>query len=125
MAKFANRLLLAASCMISGCAVHYYDTETGAEHIYGFGHLVMQAKPPRQGRLAVVRGTDLLGLGFGNNEEGGYFSLGWDSRRRIDIVDRDTAIELLWPDGDFLHTRVGAPFPDTVTADPTREESLQ
>ena len=36
----------------SGCAVHYYDKETGTEHLWGFGHLRMKAEPSND---AVVR----------------------------------------------------------------------
>ncbi len=40
----------------TGCAVHYYDPKTGAEHIWGVGHLVMKVSAPNEGVRAVVSG---------------------------------------------------------------------
>ncbi|MGH7773247.1 MAG: hypothetical protein ACREQA_13555 [Candidatus Binatia bacterium] len=34
--------------VLAGCAVHYLDPDTGAEHVWGFGHLVMKVQPSRR-----------------------------------------------------------------------------
>lgn len=50
-------LIYFSSVVQSGCALHYYDTESGAEHIYGFGYLVMKAPPPQSGQRALMKQT--------------------------------------------------------------------
>jgi hypothetical protein len=104
-------LLLIGLLILPACAVHYYDEKTGAEHIFGLGHMVMKASTPDKNHQAIVRGTDILGVAFGKNDEGSYLSLGWDSRRRINVINEDALIELVWPDGDFLNTRIGSSLP--------------
>lgn len=99
---------------LSGCALHYYDKKTGAEHIFGFGHMVMKASAPENGHQAIVTGTDIVGLGLGKSREGGYLSLGWDNRRWIEIIDKNTTVDLVWPNGNFLNTRVGASWPQNT-----------
>ena len=77
--NLTNMALLSFGILIcTGCAIHYYDTETGAEHIFGIGHMVMKASSPKDNFQSIVRGTDIFGLGFGKNDDGGYLSLGWD-----------------------------------------------
>ncbi|MFT4589665.1 MAG: hypothetical protein ACI8QF_003782, partial [Limisphaerales bacterium] len=58
--KSVWRAVLAAVSLAfaSGCAVHYYDKETGTEHLWGFGHLRMKAEPSEDGVVrAVMTGT--------------------------------------------------------------------
>jgi hypothetical protein len=107
------RLVMLINCVVltSGCALHYYDKKTGAEHIYGFGHMVMKATPHTDAHKAVVLGTDLMGLGFGQNREGGFLSFGWNSQRRIEIFNDNTTVDLIWPDSSFLNTRIGHASP--------------
>jgi hypothetical protein len=40
--------------LLSSCAVYYRDRNSGAEHIWGFGHLSMKVVPPDQGKQAIV-----------------------------------------------------------------------
>ncbi|TXI20894.1 MAG: hypothetical protein E6Q62_00280 [Nitrosomonas sp.] len=96
---------------LSGCAVHYYDKKTGAEHIFGFGHMVMKTSAPENSHRAIVTGIDIVGVGLGKSREGGYLSLGWDNRRWIEIIDKNTTVDLVWPNGNFLNTRVGSSWP--------------
>ncbi|MFA5984362.1 MAG: hypothetical protein WC782_10130 [Methylococcaceae bacterium] len=117
--------IVIGSLLISGCAIHYYDKESGAEHIYGFGHMVMKAKSPDNTHQAIVRGTDIWGLGLGYNDDGGYFSLGWDSVRRIEIIDENTTVDLIWPNSNFLNTRIGSSFPGTTLKQSNTEEGSQ
>lgn len=105
-------MIVSVSLMsLCGCAVHYYDKRTGAEHILGFGHMVMKVSAPENSHQAIVRGTDIVGLGIGQNKDGGYLSLGWDNRRWIEIIDKNTTVDLIWPNGNFLNTRVGSSGP--------------
>lgn len=99
------------SAMLTGCAVHYYDATTGAEHVWGFGHMVMKVASPVEGQRAVVHGTSLAGVavGYSGGELG--VMVGWESRRRIEVVTEDAAVRLEWPNADFLNVRVGSAFP--------------
>lgn len=100
--------------IFSGCAVHYYDTKTGAEHIFGLGHMVMKASSPVNSHQAIVRGTDIFGLGLGKSDDGGYLSFGFETRRRIEIINENTTVNLIWPTGSFLETRIGANSPLSI-----------
>lgn len=95
---------------LNGCAIHYFDPETNTEHVYGFGHLAMKVQTAGAKRVAIVRGNDYLGLSVGTNEVGGHFGAGWSSRKSIQIIESDTAIELIWPTSDFFNVRIGEPF---------------
>ena len=48
-----------------GCAIRYFDEGFGVEHVWGFGHMAMRVTPPSEGLLAVVRSTDVFGIGVG------------------------------------------------------------
>ena len=96
---------------LPSCALHYYDPKTGAEHVWGVGHIAMKVTPPKDGHQAAVRGTDLLGVSAGQADEGLYLSLGWDHRRHVEILDPNTAVGLEWPSGDFFNVRVGSTLP--------------
>lgn len=95
---------------MNGCAVHYYDSNTQTEHIFGLGHLAMKAQTTGNDQQAIVRGSDILGLGIGKNSEGPFISLGWDHRRRIEILDKNADFSLAWPTNDFFNVRIGPAF---------------
>jgi hypothetical protein len=96
--------------ILESCALHYYDPETQAEHIIGIGHMVMKAQEAGASRVAIVHGNSLLGLSTGIDHGGGHFTAGWSNNRTINILQSDTAIELLWPTNDLLNVRIGEPF---------------
>lgn len=106
-------LLLFAGAL-HGCAIHYYDPDTEAEHIWGIGHMVMKASAPKEGHRALVRGTDVAGVTLGSSNEGGYFVVGWEKRQRIEIIDSNTAVRLEWPKGDLFNVRVGSEGPYSI-----------
>jgi hypothetical protein len=110
-AFLAGALLILGAGSMSGCAVHYYDPETGSEHIWGFGHMVMKATTPREGYRALVRGTEVIGLTVGRLDDQQYLTIGWEKRQRLEIVDESAAIRLEWPDSSFLRVRVGSEWP--------------
>ncbi len=107
----SSRLFFVGVIGLQGCALHYYDPQTCAEHVWGIGHIAMKTTAPKEGHQAVVRGTDLLGVSVGQADEGLYFSLGWDGRRRIEILDQNTVVGLEWPNGDFFNVRIGSTVP--------------
>jgi hypothetical protein len=114
-----------------GCAIHYYDPKTGAEHIWGFGHLKMKAAPENEGLHAVVRGTDVLGVSLGSAEKQAYLTVGWHRVQRLDIAAESTAIRLEWPTSDFVDVRIGSRFPAQIRQDEplndgkTREQDIK
>ncbi len=99
--------------MLQGCAVYYYDPKTGAEHVWGIGHMAMKTTVPQGGHRAIIRRTDVFGIATGIGDEGGYLSLGWDGVQRVNILDANTAVDLQWSNCDLLSLRVGSPAPPT------------
>jgi hypothetical protein len=95
----------------SGCAIHHYDQTTGTEHIWGFGHMKMKIAPPSEGLQAVVRGTDVLGISFGQDDRQTYLTAGWHRTQRLQVVAESTAIRYEWPDSNFSNVRIGSNFP--------------
>lgn len=59
-----------------GCACHYYDSKTGTEHIWGFGHMMMKATAQSEGVKSIVRGNELIGFGAGWIDQRPNFILG-------------------------------------------------
>ncbi|MEE9129803.1 MAG: hypothetical protein V3T84_07265 [Phycisphaerales bacterium] len=106
-----NALVVPFVLLSGGCAIHYFDSETGTEHIWGFGHMQMKVSPPNEGVQAVVRGTDVLGLSIGSADQQVYFTAGWHRVQRLDVIAESTAVRLEWPSADFAEVRVGTAFP--------------
>jgi len=102
-------LLMAVA--LAGCSLRYYDAGTGTDHVWGFGHIKTRVTVPEEGRLAVASGRSLYGIAIGTDEEGGYFSLGWDSRERVIILDENTKVRLEFPAAGIFDVRVGAKPP--------------
>jgi hypothetical protein len=109
----ASTILLAVVPLVAttGCALHYFDPETGTEHIWGIGHMAMTPGTPSEGVRAIGRRTDTVGFSVGKLQEGVYLELGWGARQRVDIVDANTQLCLAWPRGSFYNVRVGTEFP--------------
>ncbi len=112
--KFLKWMALVGYCTLLtiGCAVHYYEEDTGIEHIWGVGHMKMKASKPREGLQAVVYGADTLGVSVGKAAQHGYFlTAGWQRFEFIDILKEGVAIRLERPDSTFANVRVGSKFP--------------
>jgi len=123
----APSAVIVAACLLTGCAVHYYDQNTRTEHLWGFGHLKMRAVPqkddgvpPTNAVMAFVTGTRTLGLRVGGGEDFAGLSAGWDARSRLTIKTEDSSFYLLWPNNsiwlprglkDLFTCRVGPDFP--------------
>ena len=94
--------------LLSSCAVYYRDRDSGAEHIWGFGHLSMKVSPPNEEKQAIIQRTTLTGVavGFDNGSLG--MSIGWDQREHILIYDEDVAITIQRPpSNDFFYFKIG------------------
>lgn len=108
----------------SGCAVHYYDKQSGTEHLWGFGHLKMRAVPRHSDRppftnavMAYATGTQTLGFSLGAGEDDAGVGAGWNSRSRLTIKAEDSSFYLIWPTNSlwlprelksFFNVRVGS-----------------
>ena len=53
---------IALSAALSGCAIYYRDAETGAENIWGIGHLAVKVSAPAEGKKAVISKATLMGV---------------------------------------------------------------
>lgn len=112
MSRLWRHALIALFVLLcGGCAIHYFDPETGTEHLWGFGHMKMKVSPPTEGVQAVVRGTDVLGLSIGSADQQVYLTAGWHRVQRLDVIAESTAVRLEWPSADFVEVRVGTAFP--------------
>lgn len=97
--------------MMTGCALHYFDEQTGTEHVWGIGHMKMKATKPNEGLQTVVHGTDVLGLSVGKADKQSYFTVGWHRLEFIDILADSTSVRIEWPNSSFFNVRVGSEFP--------------
>ena len=112
MSRFRQYAIVVFFVLLNGgCAIHYFDSETGTEHIWGFGHMQMKVSPPNEGVRAIVRGTETVGVAVGVGEDESYALLGWQKLSNLYIVDSDTAVRLEWPSSDLFEVRVGTEFP--------------
>ncbi|GJL59828.1 MAG: hypothetical protein NPIRA03_26850 [Nitrospirales bacterium] len=94
---------------VFGCAIYYRDAESGAEHIWGFGHLAMKATPPLDGKQALIRKSTMAGVAVGVDDGSLGLSIGWDQRERLMIYDENTAVTIQRPpSNDFFYFKVGS-----------------
>ncbi|MDR4470528.1 MAG: hypothetical protein MRJ68_19880 [Nitrospira sp.] len=112
-------LLITLGFLLSSCAVYYRDRDTGAEHIFGFGHLSVKTLPPNEGKQALVQGMTLTGLAAGLDNGSFGISAGWDRREHILIYDENVAVTIKRPpSNDFFYFKIGTYPPEfTVRAD--------
>ncbi len=102
---------------LPGCAIHYFDPETGTEHLWGIGHMRMKSIAPTEDVRAVVHGTETLGVAFGHLRQEGYLHLGAQRRQVLEVLDADTSVRFEWPDSDFFNVRVGSELPGEFVQD--------
>jgi len=71
----------------TGCAIHYFDEDTGTEHLWGFGHLKMKAQPSTNEVVrAVVTGVETLGVNLSVGDEHKGIGVGYDNRQKAVIM---------------------------------------
>ncbi|MDX1973513.1 MAG: hypothetical protein SFY68_13360 [Candidatus Sumerlaeia bacterium] len=95
----------------TGCAVHYYEEETGVEHLIGFGHMKMKAIEPNEGVQGVVHGSESFGLSLGKANRQTFTTLGWQRMENVDIIQESTSIRIEYPSSSFYDVRIGSKFP--------------
>ncbi len=110
--RFLRCTVVAILTTLAGCALHYYDTDTGTEHIWGVGHMAMKVGSTAVELGSVARRTDVLGVSVGRRQdEGAHLEIGWAATQRVDILQNDTKLCLAWRDSSFYQVRVGDVFP--------------
>lgn len=104
--------LITITFSFSGCAVYYQDATTGAEHVWGIGHIATKISAPENGKQAIISKATLAGISFGIEESKIGLSAGFDKRERIVIYDENAAISILRPKSDdfFLFKFGSLPF---------------
>ena len=113
MEQIIKLVLLATVFLLSsGCAVYYHDKETGADHVWGFGHLATKIDTSKNGKQAVIRKTTLMGMALGYTDDSVGISLGWDQRERFTVLSEDASVFLERPQNDdFFQFKFGTqPF---------------
>lgn len=99
--------------LLPGCAVYYRDRDSGAEHIWGFGHLSMKVVRPAEEKQALIQRTTLTGIAIGLDNGSFGLSAGWDQREHILIYDANTVISIQRPPtNDFFYFKIGTYPPD-------------
>lgn len=111
--------LLILMVLCSGCAIRYYDKESGVEHLWGFGHMKMRVSPANEGVQAMIRRTETLGVGLGLESGTCYFLTGWDFRDRLSVLGQDCSVRIEWPNSDIFNVRVGSRPPFEKPPTPT------
>jgi len=122
MLRLPALLIVLFAWTASGCAVVYYDRETGTQHLYGVGHLAIRVAPPAEGVQAVVTEVETLGIGAGSVAQGGYVTLGWQQSQTLSVIEENTSVRLEWPTDKPMDVRVGVGFPGLRTIDQESDE---
>jgi hypothetical protein len=115
-------LLILFATLAGGCAIHYYDPDTGTEHLWGIGHMRMKVGETNEGVRAVVTGTDTVGLAGGSAPSERYIAIGWQRLSRLQVLDADTSIRLEWPSADLTSVRVGSGLPPVLNPGENRDD---
>jgi len=113
--------VLGAASLLSGCALHYYDKATGTDHLWGIGHLSMQAQTTPNGQVALIRGLETFGLATGIGQDDSYFQTGWSRRQRLDLLQPDASIRIKKLSADFTTFKIGE-YPTPANSSDKREK---
>lgn len=81
----------------SGCAIHYADNRSGAEHLWGFGQLRVQKEATGGGLTAVTTGYRVPGLCLELGRDHFGFTFGYLDRQRLCVVRSNEVADLRFP----------------------------
>lgn len=104
--------------LLTGCAVHYYDKNSGTENLWGFGHFRMKGYPQSPEQPLVV-GTHMVGLNIRAGRDDYGIGVGFDSQSRITMPENG-ALCMEWPTNisplpremrDLFTVRIGTNLP--------------
>lgn len=108
MSFLTRSVLIVATTALGGCAIHHFDSDTGTEHVWGFGHMKMKVGVPNEGVRVAIRATDTFGLSAGLGDGDGAAVLGYHSLRHLKVVHENASVRLEWPNSDLFNIRVGS-----------------
>lgn len=112
--------------LLSSCAIYYRDRDTGAEHIWGFGHLAVKTLPPNEGKQALVQRMTLTGIAVGMDNGSLGVSAGYDRREHILVFDENAAITMeRHPSNDFFNFKIRTHPPTLETTQDTTNGTEQ
>ena len=117
--------------LLSSCAVYYRDRDSGAQHIWGFGHLSQNVPLPIEEKQAIIQRTTLTGVAVGFDNGSFGISVGWDQREHILVYNENVALTIKRPPSDdYFYFKIGTypidltSFLDTKTS-PEKKENQQ
>jgi len=119
MGQIGRVAVFAAMLLTYGCALEYRDSETGAVHLWGIGHIAMREVHPIEGKKAIVQSADTFGIATGVWNREPFITVGWERHQDVEILDANTAVRLEGPDSDMLKIKIGSNPPGL---DEKREE---
>lgn len=93
-------------------------------HLIGLGHMEMKVPGAKDGRQAVIYGTETIGLTVGKTAAGHHLSAGWYKQEQLDIIDENTSIRLESPESSFFSIEIDSEPPNTFILK-TQEDPLQ
>ncbi len=97
-----------------GCAIYYHDADTGADHIWGVGHLSMKTVPDTTNKQILITKRTLSGVVLGLEEFTPTFSIGWNQSERITVLDKNASFAIQRPsNNDYFQFKFGD-FPDEL-----------
>lgn len=100
--------------LIQGCAISYYDPQTGVDHIWGVGHLAMKVLPDEDDKQILITQKTLAGVALGFEGISPSFSMGWNQSERITVFDQNTSLSIQRPsNNDYFQLKFSA-FPDEL-----------
>lgn len=109
LAIFKVFFFIITSAFFSGCAIYYRDRDSGAEHIWGFGHLSLNVTAPSEGKQAIIQRATLTGISASMDDGSLGISAGYDRREHIIIYDENTVITIQRPpSNDFFYFKIGS-----------------
>jgi hypothetical protein len=112
--------------LLSSCAIYYRDRDTGAEHIWGFGHLSVKTLPPNEGKQALVQRMTLTGIAVGMDNGSLGVSAGYDRREHILVFDENAAMTIeRHPSNDFFNFKIRTHPPTLETTHDTTNGAEQ
>lgn len=113
MLKFIIKLIIYNIFLfIQGCAIYYHDIETGADHIWGIGHLAMKTVPDSVNKQILITQKTLTGVFLSFEGISPSFSIGWNQSEQIIVLDKNTSLAIQKPENNDYFQFKFAAFPD-------------
>ena len=98
-ARHALTVAWAAAFTATGCAVHYQNSRTGAEHLWGLGQMRLQVEPAKGSDqlVAVTTGWRVPGLCLEIGRDHFGIAFGYLDRQQLAVVNSSATNEVRFP----------------------------